>query len=222
MTAPVWASYAGFPQSAASAPARSDRFSWHRQARVGMDQRTGESELKALMVAGLNGDAAAHRSLLSKLSGHLRAYFKRRLTRIGRGPVDAEDLLQEVLIAIHTRRHTYDREQPFTPWLHAIARYRFLDYLRRTKGTIKDVPIEEASDITAADDFGSIDSAFDLERAMAGLSAKTRRSIQYVKLEGLSVSETAERLGMSTSAVKVSVHRGLRALSRLFAKGRGP
>src|SRR5882762_3060001 len=86
-----------------------------------MDIRSIETELRGLMIAGLAGDAAAHRALLERLSGQLRAYFKGQLNRIGRGPVEAEDLVQEVLIAIHTRRHTYDRSQPFTPWMYAIT-----------------------------------------------------------------------------------------------------
>src|SRR5260370_16248936 len=87
-----------------------------------MDIGSGEPELRALMLSGLDGDAAAHKALLSKLSIHLRAYFKRQLARIGKGPTDAEDLLQETLIALHTRRHTYDRSQPLTPAAHPIAR----------------------------------------------------------------------------------------------------
>ncbi len=91
------------------------------------------------MVGGLDGDAGAHKALLAKLSGHLRAYFKRHLARINRDPVEAEDLVQEVLIAVHTHRRTYDRSQLFTPWMHAIARYKFLDHLRRTKEFRKDI-----------------------------------------------------------------------------------
>ena len=92
-----------------------------------MDIRSNEPELRALMLAGLDGDAAAHTALLSKLSPYLRAYFKGRLVRVGRGPADAEDLVQETLIAIHTRRHTYDRSQLLTPWMHAVARYKLVD-----------------------------------------------------------------------------------------------
>ena len=76
-----------------------------------------EPELRALMLAGLDGDEASHKSLLTKLSAYLRAYFKGQLARIGRGPSDAEDLVQETLIALHTRRHTYDRSQLLTPWV---------------------------------------------------------------------------------------------------------
>jgi RNA polymerase sigma-70 factor, ECF subfamily len=87
---------------------------------------TTEAELRALMISGLDGNASAHRALLEHLGGRLRGYFKNQLSRIGRGPVEAEDLVQEALIAIHTRRHTYDPAQPLTPWVYAIAHYKFL------------------------------------------------------------------------------------------------
>ncbi len=181
-----------------------------------MDIRSIETELRGLMIAGLAGDAAAHRALLERLSGQLRAYFKGQLNRIGRGPVESEDLVQEVLIAIHTRRHTYDRSQPFTPWMYAIARYKFLDYLRRTKVNAADVPIDEVPELAVHDDSAHVESSLDLKRLLAELSPRARQTIQYVKLDGLSVSEAAVRSGMSESAVKVSVHRGLKALARLI------
>src|SRR5260370_35513818 len=117
-----------------------------------------EQDLRALMITGLEGDGAAHRKLLERLSGHLRGYFKQRFARIGHGPTEAEDLMQEALIAIHTRRDTYDRSQPLTPWVYAIARYKFLDYLRRTKASLRALPIEDAAAIMAHDDSGGIDS----------------------------------------------------------------
>jgi RNA polymerase sigma-70 factor (ECF subfamily) len=186
-----------------------------------MDVKSAERELQALMIAGLGGDAAAHKTLLVKLSNHLRAYFKGRLARMGSGAVEAEDLVQEALIAIHTRRHTYDPAQPFTPWAYAIARYKLLDHLRRTKSSIKDMPIEEADELVARNDFSEVESAFDMQRLLAGISPKMRQAIQYVKLDGLSVSEAAARSGMSESAIKVSVHRGMKALALLIS-GRKP
>jgi RNA polymerase sigma-70 factor (ECF subfamily) len=182
-----------------------------------MDVRSNEAELRDLMVAGLDGDAAAHKALLAKLSGHLRAYFKRHLARINRDS-EAEDLVQEVLIAVHTHRRTYDRSQLFTPWMYAIARYKFLDYLRRTKEFRKDVPIEEAEEIIARDDHAAVESTLDLEKLMARISPKARQAIRCVKLDGLSVAEAAERCGMSESSVKVSVHRGLKALALLIGE----
>jgi RNA polymerase sigma-70 factor (ECF subfamily) len=180
-----------------------------------------EGELQALMSAGLDGDAAAYHQLLERLTCHLRGYYRHRFARIGHGPTEAEDLLQETLIAFHTHRHTYDRSQPFTPWIHAIARYKFMDYLRRTKSSFKDIPMESAQDLTATSDVAAVESGLDLERLMSRISSKAREAIQYVKLEGLSISEAAARCGMSESAVKVAVHRGLKALALRIRQERG-
>jgi RNA polymerase sigma-70 factor (ECF subfamily) len=180
-----------------------------------------ERELRTLMTASRNGDGQAYRALLERLTGHLRAYYRRRFALIGHGLTDAEDLVQEALIAIHTHRHTYDPSQPFTPWIHAIARYKFLDYLRRTKSSFKDLPAENAEELMAGSDLAAVESSLDLQRIMSGISAKARAAIQCVKLEGLSVSEAAARCGMSEAAVKVAVHRGLKALALRISEERG-
>jgi RNA polymerase sigma-70 factor (ECF subfamily) len=127
--------------------------------------------------------------------------------------------VQETLIAIHTRRHTYDRNEPLTPWAHAIARYKLIDYLRRTKALSADVPIEEADSVLADDDHVGVESAYDLAKLLGRLPEKMRRAIDCVKIEGLSLAEAAKRCGMSESAVKVSVHRGLRALAASMRTG---
>jgi len=170
------------------------------------------------MTASLDGDGAAYRTLLKRLTGHLRAYYRHRLTRIGHGPTEAEDLLQEALIAVHNNRHAYDRLQPFTPWIHAIARYKFLDYLRRTKSSFKDMPIGNAEELTAKSEAAAVESGLDLQRLLLKISSKAREVIQYVRLEGLSVSEAAARCGMSESAVRVTVHRALKALALQIRK----
>jgi DNA-directed RNA polymerase specialized sigma24 family protein len=115
---------------------------------------TGEMEFKALMVAGLRGDAASYRSLLDRLSGRLRAYYKGKLARVGRGATEAEDLAQEVLLAIHLKRHTYNTGEPLTPWVHTIARYKLIDYLRRTRMAAT-MPLDEESEAMAHDDNAS-------------------------------------------------------------------
>lgn len=187
-----------------------------------MSTEAREEKLRSLMCAGLDGNADAHRQLLVELSNHLRGYFRSRLLRFHRGPVEAEDLVQEMLMAIHTRRDTYDRSQLFTPWVYGIARYKFLDYLRRTKASANDVPANDAAHLTAQNEFDGVESGYDLDTLLAQLRPKARRAIRYVKLEGLSVREAAVRTGMSESAVKVSVHRGLKALSALVKKGGKP
>jgi RNA polymerase sigma-70 factor (ECF subfamily) len=108
-----------------------------------------EGELRALMGASLSGDPAAYRTLLSQLSATLRAYYKGRLARIGRSATEAEDLTQETLMAIHTRRHTYDPTELLMPWVYAIARYKLIDHLRRTRAFRADLPIEDAEDVMA-------------------------------------------------------------------------
>jgi RNA polymerase sigma-70 factor, ECF subfamily len=177
-----------------------------------------EAELRALMRASLAGDAVAHRTLLSRLSAHLRAYYKSRLARIGRSATEAEDLMQEALMAIHTRRHTYDPAEALTPWVYAIARYKLIDHLRRTRSSMMDLPIEDAEEVMAQDDYAGTESAYDLTRLLNELPDKMRRAIQAVKLDGLSVAEAASQCGMSESAVKVSVHRGLKALTASIAR----
>ena len=172
-----------------------------------------ERELRALMTSSLGGDTGAYHALLERLTGHLRAYYRRRFALIGHGPTEAEDLLQEALIAIHTHRDTYDPLQAFTPWIHAIARYKFLDYLKRTKSSLRDMPIESAQELTARSDTAAVESSLDLQRLMSRIPLKARQAIQCVKLEGLSVREAAARCGMSESAIKVAVHRGLKALA---------
>jgi RNA polymerase sigma-70 factor (ECF subfamily) len=178
---------------------------------------TTEKELKALMLASQEGDAASHRTLLERLSIHLRAYHKRRLAHIGRGAAEAEDLVQEAVLAIHIQRHTYDPAEPLTPWVHAIARYKLIDFLRRSRTYVADVPIDEANEVTAYDDYLSAESSFDLQRLLKQLPEKMGCAIEAVKLEGLSVAEAAHRCGISESSVKVNIHRGLKALAALIA-----
>src|SRR5580700_9037517 len=103
-----------------------------------------ELRLKPLMLRGLDGERAAYVEFLRVLGGYLRGHFARRLG----GAADVEDLVQETLLAIHVKRHTFDRSLPFTPWAYAIARYKLLDHLRRS-GVRAHVPLEDAGDLFA-------------------------------------------------------------------------
>ncbi|MBA4047056.1 MAG: RNA polymerase subunit sigma-70, partial [Sphingomonas sp.] len=105
------------------------------------------------MVRGLDGDAAAQNALLSAMVPLLRSFFGRRLRGAGD---DVEDLVQEALIAIHTRRASYDRERPFTAWAYAVAHYKMIDHFRRTR---QHVPFEGLEDILAAEGFADAASA---------------------------------------------------------------
>lgn len=179
---------------------------------------TSEIDLKALMIASLNGDAASHRALLERLSGRLRAYYKVRLAAIGRGPEEAEDLVQEAILAIHLKRHTYDQAGLLTPWVYAIARYKLIDFLRRTKSSLANVAIEDADDLITEEDRLGAESTFDVRRLMAKLPSKARCAIEAVKLDGESIAEAAVRCGISESGVKINIHRGLKAMATAIAQ----
>jgi RNA polymerase sigma-70 factor (ECF subfamily) len=165
------------------------------------------------MLAALSGDAASYRALLAELTPHLRAFFKRRLGNAA----DAEDLVQETLIAIHTKRATYDTAMPFTAWLHAVARYKLIDHFRRAK-VRRTLPLEEADAVFAEEDAEAVIAKRDVEVLLAKLPKTKRELIRQTKIEGLSTAEAAERTGLSESGVKVGVHRALKALSAMIGE----
>jgi RNA polymerase sigma-70 factor (ECF subfamily) len=180
--------------------------------------QTGEDRLRALLLQGLAGDAKAYQDFLKVMSAHLRAFFKRRLTSL---PDEIEDLVQETLLALHNQRHTYQSGQPLTAWVHAIARYKLID-LFRARGVREALtdPLDDELQVFAASDTDACDARRDLGSLMAQLPDHQRLPILHMKLEGLSVIETAAATGMSESAVKVGVHRGLKALAALIGVAR--
>ncbi|HEV2040114.1 MAG TPA: sigma-70 family RNA polymerase sigma factor [Casimicrobiaceae bacterium] len=173
-----------------------------------------EDRLRDLLVRGLAGDAAAYRAFLKDLSMHLRAFFRRRLSGL---PDEVEDLVQESLLAVHNQRHTYDPGQPLTAWIHAIAKYKLVDLLRRRAGReLRNDAFDDDLDILAHNDSEAADARLDVAKLLLLLPERQRLPIIHMKLEGLSVVETARVTGMSESAVKVGVHRGLKALAAMI------
>ncbi|MDE1918938.1 MAG: sigma-70 family RNA polymerase sigma factor [Sphingomonadales bacterium] len=167
-----------------------------------------EAQLRAWMSDGLDGNAGAHEALLRALVPLLTAFFRRRMRD---ADSDVEDLVQETLISVHGKRATYDRDRPFTAWLYAIARYRMIDHVRRRRLAI---PIEDVEAILMTEGFEEATSArMDVEVLLATLSPKQARAIRDTHIAGLSINEAALRAGLGESDVKVSVHRGLKALS---------
>ncbi|MGH8790928.1 MAG: sigma-70 family RNA polymerase sigma factor [Cupriavidus necator] len=187
--------------------------------RIQRDTRAADSEgrLKTLLVQGLAGDAAAYHGFLKELSAYLRGFFRKRLFR---WPDEVEDLVQETLLAVHNQRHTYRPDQPLTAWVHAIARYKLVDMLRsRASREALSDPLDDELEVFASSDTDAADARRDLGRLLAGLPDRQRLPIVHVKLEGLSVVEAAQMTGMSESAVKVGVHRGLKALAAKIKGG---
>jgi len=170
-----------------------------------------EQRLRPLLLQGLEGDSNAYQRFLRELSAHLRAFLRRRLAQ---RPDEVEDLVQETLLAVHNQRHTYRHDLPVTAWAHAIARYKLIDWLRAhaAKGAL-DVPLDDAQELFSSSDSEAAQARRDLGQLLQTLPDRQRLPIVHVKLEGLSVVETARITGLSESAVKVGVHRGLKALA---------
>jgi RNA polymerase sigma-70 factor (ECF subfamily) len=165
------------------------------------------------MLAGLEGDRASYRLLLTELRPRLSAYFARRLHG---DSSSIEDLVQDTLLSIHTRRETYNVTEAFTPWAYAIARYKLIDHYRRLKRRVH-VPIENASAVFVEDETEASDARRDIEAVLLRLPEKTRALLRSVKLDELSHAEAGERAGMSEGAVKVAVHRAMKVLAAQFS-----
>lgn len=174
--------------------------------------------MHSLLLRGIAGDALAYRDFLAALAVHLRGFLRRRLAQ---RPEEVEDLLQEVLLAVHNARHTYQAGQPLTAWVQAIARYKLADHFRgfARRDALHD-PLGDDDALFGDGDEEASDARRDLDRLLEQLPERQRLPIVHVKVEGLSVEEAARLTGMSGSAVKVGIHRGLKALASMI-RGKG-
>lgn len=170
-----------------------------------------ENTLARLMVASQKGDGQAYTVLLTQVQLWLERYFSRRCP-----PAQIDDLVQEVLMAVHNKRATYDTNRPFLPWLAAIARYRWVDHLRKVYRREEDA--SEDYDAPEDSEEEAVIARMSLERLFGQISAKQAETIEMVKIEGLSIREAAEKSGQSEASVKVNIHRGLKKLSALIEK----
>lgn len=175
--------------------------------------RDAEAQLRPLLLRGLDGDALAYHRFLEQLGAHLRAFLGRRLYG---WPDEVEDLVQECLLAMHNHRHTYQPDQPVTAWAHAIARHKLIDLLRAksVREALHD-PLDEEAALFAESETDAGDARRDLDGLLEQLPARQRDPIRCVKLQGMTVAETAKLTGLSESAVKVGIHRGLKVLAKL-------
>ena len=174
-----------------------------------MNQSLSEQTLKDMMLRSLDGNEVAYRHLLQALRRLLVGYYGRRLGLAAKA--DLEDLVQDTLLALHARRVTYDRDRPFTAWFFTIARYKLVDHHRRHGGRLQ-VGAELLDDMADGRSEDSMSARMDVERLLATLPAAQAELIRQVRLDGQSVADTAARSGQSESMVKVSIHRGIKAL----------
>jgi len=174
-----------------------------------------EAQWSAWMRASLTGDAGAYRMLLEALAPVLRQMAKAGLARAGAGNADAEDVVQEILLAIHLKRATWMADQPFTPWLNAIARHKLIDALRR-RGRRSEVPVEDLIETLPDKTETAETSPAELSRLVDRLDGKSHAVVRAISLDGASVRDAAAKLGMSEGAVRVALHRGLRKLAVMY------
>ena len=173
------------------------------------DRNPGLSEL---MRKANRGDARSYDELLRSLPCVVRRMVTRGAPRDV--PLDEEDIVQETLLAIHTKRHTWDETRPLLPWVHAVARHKLADVLRRQHGysvSIDDMS-EELSVPHAAHCHGV--DALSLLRFLKG---RTRDIVAAISIDGASTREVAAKLGMTEVAVRVAYHRALNSLARAVA-----
>jgi RNA polymerase sigma-70 factor (ECF subfamily) len=174
--------------------------------------REDEDRLAGLLRRAIGGDEAAYAEFLRRAASFARAVARKKL---GSGSdLDPEDIVQETLLAIHLKRHTWRSDEPVLPWLAAIARHKAIDGFRR-RGRHVEVDIDDYAEIIAAPTEETA-SERDIRRALGALSAGQRSVVSSIALEGHSISETAANLGMKETAVRVALHRGLSAIAAKF------
>lgn len=176
-----------------------------------MEHSEREAQWAMWMRAAAGGDEAAYRSLLQSLAQFLRRAVRQRFARIGCGDVDVEDVVQETLLAIHLKRQTWRPADPVTPWVVAISRNKTIDVLRR-RGRRAELPLDDVPEPEAGD--ADADApGHDLARMLDSLDERQRRIVQLVSIEGHSSRTAAEALGISEGALRVALHRSLKALA---------
>ncbi len=178
--------------------------------------RQYEQLLATKLTEGLSGDQAAYGQFLTELRSALRTHFQKRIAALRQHHLDVEDVVQDTLLAVHRKSHTWDRETPVTAWVTAIARYKLIDCMRRSGSVGSEVSLEHAATLIA-DGEADAETTLALRQAMATLPARMNALLQLVKIEGLSVREAALQTNSSESAVKVNVHRAIKLLKGVIA-----
>jgi RNA polymerase sigma-70 factor (ECF subfamily) len=189
----------------------------NRSAKEGAVE-TQETEWAEAMRAERGGDDVAYARFLEAFAGFLRRILRYRLGHLGLNPSEAEDVVQEVLIAVHLRRAQWDASRPLLPWLNAIARYKLIDAIRRLRRESRlRVQLDEQTWSSLLDD-GIHEQRLEtdeVERVVSGLPTVQRSVVRAIGIEGASPQEAAQGLGMNEGAVRVAFHRGLKRIMQL-------
>jgi RNA polymerase sigma-70 factor (ECF subfamily) len=179
---------------------------------VGALVREREDEWTGLMRSAMTGDDVAYHRLLKAVTPVLRAAARRGLARAAQ-PIDqSEDIVQDILLAVHLKRHTWDANAPFAPWLFAIARNKLIDALRR-RGRRVFVNIDDFADTLPGEPAAETAPAGEVAAQLQSLPARQREVLQAIAVEAASIKDTAAKFSMSEGAVRVALHRGLTSLT---------
>lgn len=176
-----------------------------------------DRSLADLMRLAQEGNASAYARLLREITPILRAAVRQR--RAFLQPHDVDDLVQNVLLALHSVRATYDPFRPFLPWLMAIARNQIADGARRyARRAANETIVEQVPETFSGDGTNSYDEVYGdpeaLRAAIGTLPSGQRTAIEMLKLKEMTLKEAAAASGMSVAALKVAVHRAVQALRR--------
>jgi RNA polymerase sigma-70 factor, ECF subfamily len=173
-----------------------------------------EQRWSAMMQRSFVSEGAEYRALLKEISQYLRGFLRSNLARGGQGNSEEEDILQETLIAIHLKRQSWDQAQPFMPWLNAVARHKFIDAMRR-RGRHNLVPIDGFSEVIPAPAAEPSDQS-DVERMLAHLPERQQSIVRGMSIEGRTAKDVGAQLGLTDVAVRVALHRALKALAAVY------
>lgn len=169
-------------------------------------------DLEILLRAANSGDSAAYQRFLSTITPVLRGVIRAKGAALGEAA--CEDILQEVLLAIHLKRGTWQTGTAVRPWLYAIARYKVVDAFR-SRGRRIIVPIEEFAETLVADVGPDPTEAMDMDKMIGMLDGRSAEIVRRIGIEGASAAEAGLAMSMTEGAVRVALHRALKTLSAL-------
>src|ERR1700722_17031662 len=184
-----------------------------------MTTSSQENDWAVWMRAAMAGDAGAYRQFLASRAPHVRAVARSRRRSLGAPEGEVEDIVQEVLLTIHLKRGTWDRARPIGPWVAAITRNKLIDILRQ-RGQHITVPIEDFMDSLQAEDLTPELSTRDIDTLLGHQKPQQRECVRSISVNGSSIRETADRLQMTQGAVRVTLHRALKALAAFYRNSR--
>ena len=174
--------------------------------------RAEEPSLDALLRAANRGDQRAYARFLREVTPVVRGIARSRAG--GLGADICEDIVQETLLAIHQKRHTWREDLAVRPWLYAIVRYKVVDAFR-ARGRRVEVQIDDFAEVLPAEPGPDPTERGDVERVIGALDPRSAKIVRAIGLDGASIAETSAVLGMSEIAVRVALHRGLKKLAQL-------